>query len=222
MKLIEAVNISKTFNKGASLIEAIKKINFSIEKNEFVCIIGRSGSGKSTFLNILGCIDIPTEGKLFISGNEITDLSEQNLTKIRRENFGFIFQKLLLQDHLTAIENTALPLKYSGINEKESFSKAKEQLVSLGLENRLNFYPSELSGGECQRVAIARALVNNPKLILADEPTSELDTETSENIIKILKESAKNCSLIVVTHDAQILPFADRVLTITDGELATQ
>ena len=221
MPVLSAVNISKTFIKGTNNINALKKVSVSVENEEFVCIMGRSGSGKSTLLNILGLLEIPDSGQLFINGSEITKFSETNLTKIRRNSVGFIFQHLLLEDSLTALENTILPLKYAGIDKKERNLRAIELLSYMGLKERLNFYPTELSGGECQRIAIARAIINEPKIILADEPTSELDDETSKDMVKMLKNLAqqKKVAVIAVTHDTQVLPFADRVLKMNDGEL---
>lgn len=224
MPVLSAKNISKTFYKGTSEVSALKNVSISISNEEFICIMGRSGSGKSTLLNILGLIEAPDSGQLFIDKAEITDFSEKNITKIRRLNLGFIFQHLLLEDSLTALENTALPLKYAGVKDKECKLRACEILSSVGLSERLNFYPTELSGGECQRVAIARAIINEPKIILADEPTSELDCETSNEMVNMLKGLAKQnkIAVVTVTHDTQILPFADRVFSMSDGELSEQ
>ncbi len=221
MELLKTIGISKTYSRGSQKIEALKAADLTVNTEEFLCITGRSGSGKSTLLNILGFLTPPSDGKIFFKNSEIKNFSVKNLTMLRRKNTGFIFQQLYLQDHLTAVENTALPLKYQGIPEKKRNEEAGELLEAMGLSSRLNFYPSELSGGESQRVAVARALINNPGLLLADEPTSELDSDSSQKLMEILRavSKQKKTAVIVVTHDNMVTKYADRLLTMEDGIL---
>lgn len=221
MEIVRAEKISRIFIKGNETINAVREVDFCLNKNDFVYITGRSGSGKSTFLSICGLLDKPTSGKLFFEGTDTSELTNRQLTLFRRNKIGFIFQQLYLQKHLTAAENAALPLKYAGISHKKRIKRAVMLLQKLGLENRSHFYPAELSGGEQQRVAVARSLINSPDVIFADEPTSELDSETSEMTISLLKDLVKELgiSALIVTHDELIFKYADKIYKIHDGVL---
>ncbi len=219
MAFIEADDIQKVYNKGEeSELCVLKNINLKIKKKEFVSIIGPSGSGKTTLLYILGCLLKPTYGRLLIDGMETSKLTDKNLSKIRGEKIGFVFQQYNLIPSLTALENVGLSLRINGKSKKHSESRAKELLEIVGLENRLNHKPPELSGGEQQRVAIARALSNQPQIILADEPTGNLDTKTGERILKVLKTLNKEgYTVIVITHDLGVAKHGKRVIKMKDG-----
>ncbi len=221
MEIIRTEKVSRIFIKGNEKINAVREVDFCLEKNDFVYITGRSGSGKSTFLGIAGLLDKPTSGKLFFEGADTSLLDNQQLTLLRRNKIGFIFQQLYLQKHLTAAENAALPLKYAGVSNKTRTQEAAELLKKLGLGNRSHFYPTELSGGEQQRVAVARSLINSPDVIFADEPTSELDSETSEMTMNLLKDLVKErgISALIVTHDELTFKYADKIYRIHDGLL---
>ena len=218
--MIRGENLTKVFKRGRSVVNALNSVDFSIDRGEFVCITGRSGCGKTTFLNIIGFLDFPTSGDIYFEGKKIAFSNSEDMTVFRREHVGFVFQKIYLQFHLTVLENILLPLRYSGKNYEEGLKKANELLEILEISNRADFFPNELSGGEAQRVAIARAFINSPELILADEPTSELDTQSSSIIMKLLRETSDkyNVSIVTVTHDPLVLPYGDRVLYMEDGK----
>ena len=220
MVMIRGENLIKVFKRGRSVVNALNSVDFSIDRGEFVCITGRSGCGKTTFLNIIGFLDFPTSGDLYFEGKKVAFSNSEYMTVFRREHVGFVFQKIYLQSHLTVLENILLPLRYSGKDYEEGVKKANELLEILEISNRADFFPNELSGGEAQRVAIARSFINSPDLILADEPTSELDTKSSSIIMKLLRDTSDkyNVSIVTVTHDPLVLPYGDRVLYMEDGK----
>lgn len=216
--LIEVHNLWKEYN-GKEKVTALKGINLRINTGEFVVILGPSGSGKTTLLNCLSGVDRPTKGTVIIHGTDLYRLSEEERTRFRAENMGFVFQFFNLVPVLTAIENVELPLLILGVNRKEARERAFEILRKVGLAHKCDRFPEELSGGEKQRVAIARAIVHNPKVIWADEPTGALDNETGRMIIDLLMEMKENSTLVVVTHDERIAEKADRVIRIRDGQI---
>lgn len=219
MTLIEVKNLNKIYGSGESEVKALKNINLNIEQGEFVAIVGQSGSGKSTLLHLIGGVDIPSSGEVIIDGKNIYKLKEKELSILRRRKLGFIFQFFNLIPVLTAQENIEMPVLLD--NEKIDKKYMNELLRILGLEERKNNYPSQLSGGQQQRVSIGRALANKPSIILADEPTGNLDSKNSKEVLELLKYCAKkyNQTLILITHDINIAKSADRVITIEDGEI---
>lgn len=221
MYILKTVNISKVFYKGANEIWALKGVNIEVKKGEILCIWGRSGSGKTTLLNIIGCLDKSSFGKVYLESTELSALKEEELTSFRREKFGFIFQNFNLIPHLTALENVALPLKYMGISRAQRLQQASELLELVGLKDRMNFQWSLLSGGEAQRVAIARSFINNPEIIIADEPTGELDTENSRKLAELIKRLNRETqqTFIIVTHDTILSQIAHRTLILRDGQI---
>lgn len=219
MKILEVTNLCKTYGKGDTMVKALDNVSFSVEKGEFVAIIGPSGSGKSTLLHILGVVDVPTSGSVVINQTDISNLDETALAIFRRRQIGLIYQFYNLIPILTVQENLTLPLLLDG---RKPDKKQIDTLVKrLGLENRLDHLPNQLSGGQQQRVSIGRALVNNPALMLADEPTGNLDSENSKEIISLLRQFNKefNQTVIIITHDEKIANSADRVITIEDGKI---
>lgn len=213
-------DIVKQFIMGDTVLRALDHVNFSVAEGDFVAIMGPSGSGKSTMMNILGCLDRPTSGKYFLAGREVAGLSDDELAKIRNAKIGFVFQNFNLLPRMTALENVALPLVYAGVAEEERMEQARIALESVGLGDRLEHKPAELSGGQRQRVAIARALVNNPAIIMADEPTGNLDTKSSYEIMDIFKElNAKGKTLLLITHEPDIGQQSKRILVMRDGRL---
>lgn len=219
MKILEVTNLCKTYGKGDTMVKALDNVSFSVEKGEFVAIIGPSGSGKSTLLHILGGVDVPTSGSVVINQTDISNLDETALAIFRRRQIGIIYQFYNLIPILTVQENLTLPLLLDG---RKPDKKQIDTLVKrLGLENRLDHLPNQLSGGQQQRVSIGRALVNNPALMLADEPTGNLDSENSKEIISLLRQFNKefNQTVIIITHDEKIANSADRVITIEDGKI---
>jgi len=219
--LIKLEDVWKIYNLGKIDIQVLKSINLEIFEKEFIVIFGRSGSGKSTLLNLISCLDIPTKGKVFLKNNDITKISEDDLANIRGKEIGFIFQQFNLLAHLTALENVALPAVFQGIKEEKRIENAKKLLEIVGLSSRLNHRPNELSGGERQRVAIARSLINDPKIIVADEPTGNVDSKTGRIIMDILKKLNKEDqrTVILVTHDLNLIQNNNRVIEIKDGEI---
>ena len=219
MKILEVTNLCKTYGKGDTMVKALDNVSFSVEKGEFLAIIGPSGSGKSTLLHILGGVDVPTSGSVVINQTDISNLDETALAIFRRRQIGLIYQFYNLIPILTVQENLTLPLLLDG---RKPDKKHIDTLVKrLGLENRLDHLPNQLSGGQQQRVSIGRALVNNPALMLADEPTGNLDSENSKEIISLLRQFNKefNQTVIIITHDEKIANSADRVITIEDGKI---
>lgn len=219
MKILEVTNLCKTYCKGDTMVKALDNVSFSVEKGEFVAIIGPSGSGKSTLLHILGGVDVPTKGSVVINQTDISNLDETALAIFRRRQIGLIYQFYNLIPILTVQENLTLPLLLDG--RKPDEKQISTLVKRLGLENRLDHLPNQLSGGQQQRVSIGRALVNNPALMLADEPTGNLDSENSKEIISLLRQFNKdfNQTVIIITHDEKIANSADRVITIEDGKI---
>lgn len=218
--MIEINNMSKIYRVGDVEVKALNNISLSIKQHEFVSIIGPSGSGKSTLMNMIGCLDVPTQGEYYLDGVEVSKLKDEQLADIRNHKIGFIFQGFNLLQKLTAVENVELPLIYQGLHTKDRYEKSREALRQVGLENRVNHKPTELSGGQQQRVAIARALVGNPPMILADEPTGNLDSKSGKEIMEMLKQLHKNGNtIILITHDNEIAMQAERVIRIQDGEI---
>jgi putative ABC transport system ATP-binding protein len=217
-EVIRIENLTRFYTIGEETVRALNGINLSIQKNEYVALMGPSGSGKSTLMNIIGCLDTPTSGEYFLNGPNVAQLSDSELAAIRNKEIGFVFQTFNLLPRLTALQNVALPLVYAGIPEAERLKKAKEVLEQVGLGDRIKHRPNELSGGQRQRVAVARALVNHPSIILADEPTGNLDTKTSEEIMQLLDiiHQAGN-TIVLVTHEEDIALRAKRVVRMRDG-----
>lgn len=218
--MIEISNMSKIYRIGNVEVTALNRLSLSISQHEFVSIIGPSGSGKSTLMNMIGCLDVPTEGEYYLDGMEVSRLKDEQLAEIRNHKIGFVFQGFNLLQKLTAVENVELPLIYQGLNNKERLERSLEALKLVGLENRVHHRPTELSGGQQQRVAIARALVGNPPIILADEPTGNLDSKSGREIMQMLKElHKKGNTIILITHDNEIAMQAERLIRIQDGEI---
>lgn len=218
--MIEIRNISKVYQMGAIEVHALNNVSLSVAQGEFIAIVGPSGSGKSTLMNILGCLDVPTTGVYELDGRPVQELTDDELAEIRNAKLGFIFQGFNLLSKLTALENVELPLIYRGISTKERREQAISALDKVGLAQRLDHRPMELSGGQQQRVAIARALAGNPSLILADEPTGNLDTKSGKEILALLRELHQTGNTIVmITHDNEVARQAERILTIRDGEI---
>ena len=217
-EVIRIENLTRFYTIGEETVRALNGINLTIQKNEYVALMGPSGSGKSTLMNIIGCLDTPTSGEYFLNGPNVAQLSDSELAAIRNKEIGFVFQTFNLLPRLTALQNVALPLVYAGIPETERLKKAKEVLEQVGLGDRIKHRPNELSGGQRQRVAVARALVNHPSIILADEPTGNLDTKTSEEIMQLLDiiHQAGN-TIVLVTHEEDIALRAKRVVRMRDG-----
>jgi len=221
MNIIDVVDVHKVYRLGSIEIYALRGVSFSVKKGEFLCIMGPSGSGKTTLLNIIGTLDKPTKGRVIVDGRDITRLRERELTEFRLRKIGFVFQFYNLIPVLTALENVELPMIFAGIPKKERKRRAEYLLRLVGLEDRMNHRPDELSGGEQQRVAIARALANNPSIILADEPTGELDTDTSRRVLDVFREvsRAEGVTVIIVTHDPVVAEYADRIIYLRDGKI---
>ena len=217
-KIIEISKIVKRYDMGAEVLYALDSVTFNIEKNEYVAIMGPSGSGKSTLMNIIGCLDTPTSGEYFLSGERVSEMKDDELAYIRNKEIGFVFQTFNLLARSDALHNVELPLIYAGISRSERLERAEQALLNVGLADRMKHKPNELSGGQRQRVAVARALVNNPSLILADEPTGNLDTKTGEEILNLFQElNDKGNTIIIVTHDQGIANHAKRAIKIRDG-----
>ena len=218
--IITVDNVNKTYKNGSLELQVLKNISFKVDKGEFLAIMGSSGSGKSTMMNILGCLDNQYEGKYILDGIDISKSTENELSEIRNKKIGFIFQSFNLLPRLTALENVELPLIYSSVPKEERHKRANELLEMVGLKERSHHRPNELSGGQRQRVAIARALVNNPSIILADEPTGNLDSKSEAEIIEILQKLNKmGKTIVIVTHEPSIGKIAERKIVFKDGEI---
>ena len=219
MAIVEAQNLTKTYRMGLIEVRALQGVTLTVEEGEFLSVMGRSGSGKSTLLNLLGCLDRPTEGTVFIDGVEVTTLPRRKLPRIRQKMVGFVFQQFNLLPSLTALENIMLPLRYSRVGRAEGRQRAMDLLEQVGLGDRYTHRPAELSGGEQQRVAVARALINQPAIVLADEPTGELDTHTATEIMALLHDlnQTRGQTFIIVTHDPGVAKKTDRAIYLSDG-----
>lgn len=217
-ELISIKNLNKTYKIGQEIIEALKDVSLTIYKNEYVALMGPSGSGKSTLMNMLGCLDTPTSGEYILNNLSVAQMSDNQLAEVRNKEIGFVFQTFNLLPRASTLDNVALPLVYSGFTREARDKRAAEVLESVGLSNRINHKPNELSGGQRQRVAIARALVNNPAIILADEPTGNLDSKTSVEIMGLFEEiHKKGNTVILVTHEEDIALHAHRIVRLKDG-----
>ena len=218
--MIKITNLNKYYKNGDSELHALKNINLKVEKGEFIAIMGSSGSGKSTFMNILGCLDKDFQGTYVLDSISVEKIAEEKISRIRNQKIGFVFQAFNLLPNLTALENVELPLIYSGIKSKERIEIATNILEKVGLEKRLHHRPNELSGGQKQRVAIARAVVNEPAIILADEPTGNLDSSSEEEIMKLFIElNEKGATVIIVSHEPEIAKYCKRIIVFKDGEI---
>ena len=221
-KLIDLRNINKTYRNGDQELKVLKNINLTVEEGEFVAIMGPSGSGKSTLMNIIGMLDRPSTGEYFLENEDVANLGDKKLAKVRNNQIGFVFQQFFLLSKLNALQNVELPLIYAGVSQGSRRNLAKQYLEKVDLGTRMTHLPSELSGGQKQRVAIARALVNNPSIILADEPTGALDTKTGEQIMELLTElNAEGKTIIMVTHEPEIAAYAKRQIVIRDGLISS-
>ncbi|HLA03718.1 MAG TPA: ABC transporter ATP-binding protein [Patescibacteria group bacterium] len=217
---MSAKNLTKKYGEAPNETIALENVSVEIKNGEFTAIIGPSGSGKSTLMHIMGCLDKPTEGEYFFRGREVSKLSDNSLAEIRNKQIGFVFQFFNLLPRTSAAKNAELPLLYAGVDKEERHKKALKLLSSLGLSQRINSTPGQLSGGEQQRVAIARALINNPSVIFADEPTGNVDTKTSREIMKIFQSlNKKGNTIIVITHDPEVANYASRIITVRDGKV---
>ncbi|MEY3860179.1 MAG: hypothetical protein RIS50_460 [Bacteroidota bacterium] len=220
--LISLQDIRKTYVLGDQTVHALKKIDLDIHQGEYVALMGPSGSGKSTLMNIIGCLDTPSAGQYWLNQKEVSQMSDIELSKVRNDEIGFVFQTFNLLNRLSSLENVALPLVYAGVSQKERLERARETLNKVGLGNRLDHKPNELSGGQRQRVAVARALINNPSLLLADEPTGNLDTQTSYEIMALFEEiHAGGNTIVLVTHEEDIAKHAKKIVRLRDGMIAS-
>jgi putative ABC transport system ATP-binding protein len=223
MALIEVEAVCKVYRMDGVTVEALKGVSFGISEREFVAIMGPSGSGKSTLMHVLGCLDVPTKGRYLLDGVDVGSLSRDGLAGIRNRKIGFVFQGFNLLQRMSALENVELPMLYSGVPSKERIKRALAALRMVGLEGRKNHRPNQLSGGQQQRVAIARALVNNPPLILADEPTGNLDTKTSVEVMELLVSlnEERGITIVLVTHEPDIAHFSKRIIRVLDGSISS-
>lgn len=216
--IIETKNLRRTFKVGSETVEALKGVKLSVEKGEFVSIMGPSGSGKTTLMNIIGCLDTPTQGTYYLNNQLVNELDDDELASIRNKEIGFVFQSFHLLAKNSALDNVMLPMKYAGIKESEAQKRAINVLEKVGLSDRTSHAPSELSGGQQQRVAIARALVNNPSIIFADEPTGNLDSQTGDDVMNLFKElNNQGQTIILITHEENIARQSKRIINIKDG-----
>ena len=223
MAILKLTDICKDYQQGREPVRVLKNIDLTVEKGDYLAIMGPSGSGKTTLMNIIGCLDVPTSGTYELDGKNLKDLSDDDLADIRNRHIGFVFQHFHLLPKMTALDNVALPLLYADVPIRERRERAAEALKAVGLEQRMDFYPNQLSGGQCQRVAIARAMVGKPDLLLADEPTGALDTKSGQQIMDIFRQlSADGMTIVMITHEPSIAECADKTYRILDGELFTE
>jgi len=220
--VIQVIDLGREYQMGTELVQALRAVSLEIRRNEYVAIMGPSGSGKSTMMNLLGCLDTPTSGEYWLNGQEVSRMPDDSLARVRNREIGFVFQTFNLLPRATALQNVELPLVYAGVTARERRDRARKALDRVGLGNRIDHRPNELSGGQRQRVAIARALVNEPSLLLADEPTGNLDSATSADVMRVFDLlQAQGQTIVVVTHEAEIAAQAGRVVTLRDGRIAT-
>jgi len=218
MRIIETSEIAKRYVMGSEVIQALKSVTISVNKGEYVAFMGPSGSGKSTLMNIIGCLDTPTTGRYILNNKDVSDMTESELAEIRNKEIGFVFQTFNLLPRMSSLDNVALPLIYAGLGKSDRTEKAMLSLKNVGLENRAGHKPNELSGGQRQRVAIARALVNDPSILLADEPTGNLDSKTSYEIMDLFDQLySKGNTIVMVTHEEDIAHYAHRIVRLRDG-----
>ena len=223
MAILKLTDICKDYVQGKEPVRVLKNVNLTVEQGEYLAIMGPSGSGKTTLMNLIGCLDVPTSGAMELDGKDLKDLTDDDLAEIRNKHIGFVFQSFHLLPKMTALDNVALPLLYAGVPQKERRARAEEALKAVGLEERVNFLPNQLSGGQCQRVAIARAMVTKPALLLADEPTGALDTKAGNQIMEIFRQLSRDgMTIIMITHEQSIADCADKIYYILDGELSDE
>lgn len=221
--VLQLDNIYKDYITGKMVVPVLKNVSLHVEEGEYVAIMGPSGSGKSTLMNIIGCLDEPTKGTFFLNGKNVLGLSDNEVAEERLHNIGFVFQTFQLLPRQTALENVALPLVYAGVSKRERRRRAAQALQKVGLEERMDFMPTQLSGGQKQRVAIARAMVNNPKILLADEPTGALDSKSSVQVMELFQRlNDEGVTVVMITHDAGVAHHAKRIVYIFDGELSEE
>ena len=222
MEILKLTDICKDYQQGKEPVRVLKNINMTVHKGDYLAIMGPSGSGKTTLMNLIGCLDVPTSGTYELEGQNLKDLTDDQLADIRNKHIGFVFQSFHLLPKMDAMENVALPLLYAGVPLKERQQRAEEALKAVGLEDRIHFLPNQLSGGQCQRVAIARAMVGKPTMLLADEPTGALDTKSGNQIMDIFRQlSNDGMTIIMITHEQAVAECADKIYHILDGELRT-
>ena len=222
MAILKLTDICKDYIQGKEPVRVLKNVNLTVEKGEYLAIMGPSGSGKTTLMNLIGCLDVPTSGEYQLEDRDLKDLTDDELADIRNKYIGFVFQSFHLLPKMDALDNVALPLLYAGVPLKERRARAEEALKAVDLEDRMHFFPNQLSGGQCQRVAIARAMVTKPSLLLADEPTGALDSKSGNQIMDIFRQLSRDgMTIIMITHEQSIADCADKTYYILDGELST-
>ena len=223
MAILELTDICKDYAQGKNPVRVLKNVNLTVEKGDYLAIMGPSGSGKPTLMNLIGCLDVPTSGGYRLEGRDLKDLTDDELADVRNKYIGFVFQSFHLLPKMNALDNVALPLLYAGVPLKERRARAEEALKAVELGDRMEFMPNQLSGGQCQRVAIARAMVTKPALLLADEPTGALDTKSGNQIMDIFRQLSRDgMTIIMITHEESIAQCADKIYYILDGELSTE
>ena len=223
MPILTLTDICKDYVQGKEPVRVLKDVCLTVEKGDYIAIMGPSGSGKTTLMNLIGCLDVPTSGTYILEGEDLQDLTDDELAEVRNNHIGFVFQHFHLMPKLDARDNVALPLLYAGVSLKERRQRAEEALIAVGLEDRMDFLPNQLSGGQCQRVAIARAMVGKPAILLADEPTGALDTKSGAQIMDIFRQlSEEGMTILMITHELAVAQRADKIYHILDGQLRTE